>query len=345
MSCEQILITGANGYLGGKLTKYIIENTEYDVVAVASCKEKIRLMIESQGIDNRRVSFLSNDDLTNAEVDLPDLYGAVHLAFARRNRPVEEIASSIDFANEVFCKLFSSNAKRIINVSSQGVYGNTEEVRKETTVPAPATAYTMAKYATEKILETCAGSSNIEYTNLRLDLVAQSQNVIIGLCKQAIQGKICLRGGEQRFSFIDADDAVAAITAMLISHTGWSNIYNVGWNKVRYTLVELADIIADSAFECGLKRPEIVLDKQDIILWAGMDSSKFMTHTGWAPTIALKETVQKYIFNLIKTEEIIGGKAVGSQKSKNVRGGGKSSQNCTQWCRWFFRKADYKTCA
>ena len=230
---------------------------------------------------------------------LPNLYGAVHLAFARRNRPAEEIASSIDFAYKVFQRLFSSSAKRIVNVSSQGVYGNTDLIREETTAPAPSSSYMMAKYATEKILEICAGSSNKDYTSLRLDLVTQSQNVIVGLCKQAIHGKMFLQGGEQRFSFIDADDAVAAVTAMLFSPAGWDDIYNVGWNKVRYTLVELAEIIADAAFECGLKRPKVILDKQDTSLWAGMDSSRFQSHTGWMPKVELRETVQKYIADLI----------------------------------------------
>ena len=68
---------------------------------------------------------------------------------------------------------------------------------------------------------------------------------------------------------------------------------------MRYTLVELAEIIADAAFECGLKRPKVILDKQDTSLWAGMDSSRFQSHTGWMPKVELRETVQKYIADLI----------------------------------------------
>lgn len=341
---KRILITGANGYLGGKLTKYIIENTELDVVAVASSEEKIRKMLDSQDIDNTRVSFFSNDDLTNSKVILPDLYGAVHLAFARRSRPAEEIASSIDFAYKVFQRLFSSSVERIVNVSSQGIYGNTDLFRKETTVPAPSSSYTMAKYATERILEICAGSRNKDYTSLRLDLVTQNQNVIVGLCKQAIHGKVFLRGGEQRFSFIDADDAVAAVTAMLLSPVGWSNIYNVGWNKLRYTLVELAEIIADVTFEYGLKRPEIILDKQDISLWAGMDSTKFMKKTGWEPKIALKDTVRESIARLVDAEKIVGGKIDVLQDTKiDALGGDIKASN--YWSRRLFRKAGCEVCA
>lgn len=285
-----ILITGANGFLGGKISKEILEKTEFDVIAVASAKEKVAEMAEREELDPDRIHFLSNDDFLKDEICLPDVYGAVHLAFARRVRPAADIASSIDFAAKVFHKLASSGIDRVINMSTQGVYGSCEEIRTEDTPPAPESQYTMAKYAAEilfnDILKDCP-----HHTNLRLDLVTQSQNVVKGLCKSAKEGTINLKGGKQVFSFIDGDDVAAAVVAMLRTEGGWEAVYNVGWNRKRYTLTELAETVADAAEKAGLPRPVINLEENDTALWAGMDSSKFMDKTGWEPESSLFDTI------------------------------------------------------
>lgn len=285
-----ILITGVNGFLGGKITRRITTDTDFDIIAVASSNEKVQAMCERESVDKRRVHYLSNIEFLKLETKLKDVYGAVHLAFARRVRPVAEIASSLVYAAEVYHKLADSRIDRVINMSSQGVYGGTEEIRTEETAPAPDNHYTMAKYASEVIFNDTLKDSP-HHTNFRLDLVAQSQNIINGLCKSAKEGKISLKGGKQVFSFIDGEDVAGAVVAMLRAEGKWDNVYNVGWDRNRYTLVELAEIVADVAVKCGYRRPEIELVKADIALWSGMDSSRFIKKTGWRPEVEIGKTI------------------------------------------------------
>ena len=40
---KRILITGAGGNLGGRLTKLLADETEYEVIAVSSFPEKIQI--------------------------------------------------------------------------------------------------------------------------------------------------------------------------------------------------------------------------------------------------------------------------------------------------------------
>lgn len=296
---RKILITGANGYLGGIVTKEIISNTDYGVLAIAELEEELLAMIDRMEIgQNPKVSIMTNSELFREDTKLEDVEGALHLAFARGNHHASDIASSLDFAKKVFCKLSDCQIPRVINMSSQGIYGNTKEYRSEETSPAPETNYTMAKYASELIFND--SMKKIAYhTNLRLDLVAQSQNVIRGLCRQAREGKINLRGGKQQFSFIDGNDVGRAIIAMLQRNEKWEEAYNVGWNQQRYTLIELANIIADVTKELGMPYPEIYLEEQDIHLCSGMNSSKFIEQTGWMPTRSLKMTVGE----ILKGEE------------------------------------------
>lgn len=300
---KKILLTGANGLLGGKIIRLLHKEPKYEIVAVASSEEKLRVRLAAEEIVlGERIHYLSNQEFLSSETTLSDVYGAIHLAFARRIRPAEEIASSIEYASAVFKKLAQWNINRIINVSSQGIYGNVEEIRTEKTLPAPANHYTMAKYATEIIFNLFFDSSSVlNYTNVRLDLVIQSQNLVPALCRQAKGGKIQLKGGEQRFSFIDIEDAAAGIVAMLNSKDGWDKIYNLGWNKKRIKLIEIAGIVADIAVKFGYARPEIMLDKQDISLWAGMDSSRFIEHTGWHPKINIYDMIEQ-IFRSIECE-------------------------------------------
>lgn len=287
-----ILITGADGFLGSKITRTIQEKTSWNVLGLTLSMDLVNKMLSNNtGIDLSRVQYITNDEFFASDRMDWGLAGAVHLAFSRRMQPAADIASSIDFAAAVFHKLADMHVDRVINMSSQGVYGNTEEIRTEETVPAPATQYTMAKYAAEvlfnDILRNCP-----HHTNFRLDPVAQSQNVLKGLCQSAKDGVIRLKGGKQVFSFIDANDVPNAVIAMLQAEEDWAPIYNVGWNRKRYTLVELAEMTADAVEKCGYPRPEIILEEADIALWAGMDSSLFSQVTGWMPEIELHETIE-----------------------------------------------------
>ena len=288
-----ILITGSDGFLGTKITRAIQENTSWNVLGLTRSKDLVQNMLnQNSGIDLHRVQYITNDEFLNSRQADWDLYGVVHLAFSRRMKPAADIASSINFAAAVFHKLADLHVDRVINMSSQGIYGNTPEIRTEETLPAPETPYTMAKYASEvlfnDILRDCP-----HHTNLRLDPVAQSQNVLKGLIKSAKEGVIKIKGGKQVFSFIDADDVPSAVISMLKSKGDWDLVYNVGWNRKRYTLIELANLIADETENVGYQRPVIHLENTEIILWAGLDSTKFQEKTGWAPVIQLSDTIKK----------------------------------------------------
>ena len=45
-----ILITGANGFLGRKITRRITEDTQFDVIAVARSKDKVQEMCVQEHI-------------------------------------------------------------------------------------------------------------------------------------------------------------------------------------------------------------------------------------------------------------------------------------------------------
>ena len=210
-----ILITGSDGFLGGKITRKILEETDFGVIGLTMSMDLVERMLSREGITEKdRLRFLLNEEFFDTGAEGMDIGGAVHLAFSRRMQPAADIASSILFSSRIFHALADAGADKVINMSSQGIYGNTEDIRTEQTPPAPATQYTMAKYASEVLFDDIMRDCP-HHTNFRLDPVAQSQNVLIGLCKSAKEGLIHIKGGKQVFSFIDANDVPGAVVAML----------------------------------------------------------------------------------------------------------------------------------
>ena len=279
-----IAITGAGGFLGQSLINKIVQQTSWNVIAFTSSF--------GGGNDTARLIYYNNDRLEEVLRD-NDIDIILHLAFSRRFRSSTEIAMSIDFSYRVY-KSALNNKCRVVNLSTVGIYGQNETFLSEKDLPAPDSLYSMAKYASEGLLESVFSGQEERVTNLRLSGIAQSQRVLPIFIEQAkTVGKINIQGGTQQFSWIDIDDATEAIIA-LFRYTGeWKPIYNVTLNRYRYSIVEVANIVAEVAKEKGYKSTEISVTPSDMTVYVGWNSDLFMQDTGWYPRVTLKETIRK----------------------------------------------------
>lgn len=294
MNSKFILLTGSDGNLGGKLTKFLADSTDYSVVAVSSFPERIPLMIEREKIQQTdKIIQMSSDEMFRSDLTGMNICGAVHFAFSRAIFPNKDIASSLDYSLAAFNKIIDSNIQNAIYVSSQSIYGNTPEWRTEETIPAPDSIYAMAKYAGEKLFESCyRGHDDLQHAIIRLDIIAQSQNLVKALCKNAKEkGAIHLTGGKQQFSYLDIRDVPGAIYALLSTKSKWKPVYNVGRDKTRYSLVEIAEIVKNTVAEDGIS-VTITLDENDTEFWSGMDTTRFMNETGWKPCVDIYQIVK-----------------------------------------------------
>lgn len=294
MSEKYILLTGSDGNLGGRLSKFLVDTTDFSVVAVSSFPERIPLMIEREKIiHTEKIIQMSSNDMFTDDLTKMDIRGVVHFAFSRAIFPNKDIASSLDYSLTAFNKIIDSKFQNAIYVSSQSVYGNTSEWRTEETIVAPDSIYAMAKYAGEKLFEACyRGHEDLQHAVIRLDLILQSQNLVKALCRNAKEkGELHLTGGKQVFSYLDIDDVPSAIYAMLTCEKDWKPVYNVGWNKIRYNIIEIAEIVKDIAEKQGNK-VRISLDRNDTEYWSGMDSSLFTKDTQWEPKKEIYEMIR-----------------------------------------------------
>lgn len=295
MDQKRILITGASGTIGIQLVNILADSGEYYIDALTTCEERMKNAIEKAGITQiQNVNIITNERFFSDEFAPPNYEDVVHLAFARAGKGNDSIAQSLDYSIQLFERLKDNPIKRIIYVSSQGIYGTTSEIRKVGMKPAPASVYTMAKYAGEKLLDAYfLNERNIKSVILRLDNVIQSQNLVRALCTSALTtGELKLKGGKQCFSYIDVDDAANAIAFLLHTSEWTQRIYNVGPDRMRATLLEVAGAVKKIASLHG-NSVNISLIEDDTELWAGMDTFNFINDTGWKPNYQLEDMIER----------------------------------------------------
>ena len=292
---KRILITGADGNLGGKLVKRIVDYSDYGVIAVSSFPERIPRAINRESIINQdKVIQMSSERMFEANLESMGIFGAVHFAFSRAIFPNKDIANSLDYSLAAFTKMVCSKIPNGIYISSQSIYGDSKEIRTVNTTPAPNSIYAMAKYAGEKLFESVYfGADCLQHAIIRLDNVIQSQNLVKTLCRNAKAGQnLNLTGGKQVFSYIDESEVSDAIYALLTTENQWKAVYNVGPNNMRVTLIEIAEIVKKVAKEHG-NHIAIELKQDNTELWAGMDTEDFYNDTGWRPQMNLEMMIEQ----------------------------------------------------
>lgn len=292
-----VLITGASGYLGHELISQLLEKGD-TVIASTSVPEKLH----EEYAHHERLKCISREELFTDTSCWKELAAVIHLAFARRFRPNSEIADSVKFSQRVFEMVRANNVPRLINVSSQSVYGNAEEMRTEATAISPEMIYAMAKYASEVVLDSVLkDDTSTVATNIRLDPIAQNQNLLPRLVEQAFEKhELSLVGGKQIFSLLDIRDSAAAFIALLDTPSeDWKKVYNVGWDKTIYTLLDLAEIVAKVAVKHGAEEVKIDLKPDDTRTYAGMDTSRFMADTGWSPRYSIEDIIERCVMEYL----------------------------------------------
>ena len=290
---KTVLITGASGYLGRELIGQLLERGD---AIVASTSDPAKLM--ETFCNNKALKCVTREELFSDGNHWDDVETVFHLAFARRFRPNSEIADSVQYSRRVFEKVKERRIPRLINVSSQSVYGNTEGDRDENMTVSPEMVYAMAKYATEIVMESVfQNCTTTVTTSIRLDPIAQNQNLLPRLVEQAFEKhEISLVGGGQIFSLLDIRDGAAAFLKLLDTPTEkWKPVYNVGWNNTIYTLTELADLVKQVAEVHGSGEIKITLKSEDIRTYAGLNSACFIADTGWQPRYGIEDIIDRCV--------------------------------------------------
>ena len=166
----KILVTGATGFIGKELLKYL---DFADITAISRVKQA-----EDDNIEWKHFSLetlLTSGTLDDKYDVVIHLAGRAHMLNENSDDPLSEFRKvNKDISVELAKQLSANGLKRFVFVSSIGVNGGTTEKRlpfTEKSIVNPHSAYAMSKYEAEIALSNLAKELNFELVIVRPPLV------------------------------------------------------------------------------------------------------------------------------------------------------------------------------
>ena len=294
---SSILITGGNGFLANELVLEL--QNEYYLYIASRSKES--LSSKYGKLDN--LKFISNRELIDGSFNLGMIDVIIHTAFARPGCEKKDYSESLQFTQQLFSKAAQIQVPKIINISSQSVYGPLiKDFHKETDFPVPETLYGIAKYSAELLLEGVKSTSpHTIVVNLRPSSIinSSSNELIYSLLRKMIASKpITINDGEQTLDMIDVKDVVKSITLLIKKTKLNSSVYNIG-NIKKFTLneiVEIIDLAGSNRIGKKLIVDSITTNRQ---LNYGVNLSRIMNELDYNQQYSLEKSIDDLLQTLI----------------------------------------------
>ena len=252
----KILITGVAGLLGSRLSDWIIENTNYEVIGVDDLSGGYAENI------NKKVNFY-NFNLTNLkklkEVFMKENIEIVYHFAAYAAEGLSPFIRKFNYENNVIASTnlitcsIEFNIKRFIFASSMAVYGDKYEPPfHEDLLQAPIDPYGVAKYAVEMDLKIASHQHGLNYTIIRPhNFYGINQNIwdkyrnVLGIWMYQILNKespTIFGDGSQVRAFSYVDDSVIPFWNASQNDNCKGEIINLGGTK-EYSISDACNIL------------------------------------------------------------------------------------------------------
>jgi nucleoside-diphosphate-sugar epimerase len=169
---KTLLITGASGFIGKSILKYIEKHfcDKYHVVLLSSAKnDRFSTILPYSMPLHNNYTFTKNDFLDKG---IKNIDIVLHMgAFTPKS---SSEANDILKSNQNVCNTqhllynLPNTPKKLIYLSTIDVYGKANEIINEETLTKPLTMYGWSKLYSEKMVEAWASSNNIVFQILRV---------------------------------------------------------------------------------------------------------------------------------------------------------------------------------
>jgi UDP-glucose 4-epimerase len=252
---SRILITGGNGYVGGRLSHYLSSGNE---IIVSSRKQ---LLKDELGIIGASSSIV-HEQLLDAATFPEAIDTVIHLAALNEHDcvkyPSEAITVNIDHTRILLENAIQKKVKHFIYFSTVHVYASPlKGTISEETIPLPQHPYAITHKAAEDYVRAAAEQQNIKVTVVRLSnsfgapmvpTVNRWTLLINDLCRQAIeQGSITLLSlTNQLRDFITLTDVCQKVQSIIENENqAWFNLYNLSSSQA-LSLTVIASMIKEA---------------------------------------------------------------------------------------------------
>ena len=270
MTTERVLVTGARGYLGGRVVEHLRTATTF----------ALRLASRAAGAGDERaetvsVGELNDDALLDAACD--GVTHVIHLAALNEidseRYPERAVEVNVNGTVRLMRAAAKAGVRRTIFLSTAHVYGAPlAGVIDEQRVTRPTHPYAITHRAAEDFVFGAAAKTGMEGVVLRLsnaigapsDPSVQRWTLLVNdLCRQAVtDGRLTLRSaGLARRDFIAMADACGAIAHFVTtpSDTLGDGLFNLGGGR-SMRVADMVDLVVDRcervlAFRPAVTRP------------------------------------------------------------------------------------------
>ena len=304
---NKVIVIGANGFLGNKLTRYLSEKG-ISVLAFVPKGFDYSNVLSIPGIKCIEFSFGYLNTLeTNEDInDIDTIYNMAWIGVNAKDRNNEEIQlSNIQCNVEVIQFAKRNGIKRIVVPGSAAQYACSGRVIDGTGCPAPSDLYSAAKVATYFYCNTLCDLNGLE---LIWPLVTSiygtgrdDNNLLSYVIKSFLKGeKPSTTKLEQRWDYLHVVDLINALYLLGEKGKG-GKLYPVG-SGVSKTLKEYVEIIRD------LINPELPIGIGDLPYKTSRIDNQVLyidelkKDTGFAPKNTFKEGIQDVI-SFFKTQQ------------------------------------------
>ena len=263
---EKVIITGANGFIGKRLTASLGDN--YEIIYCDKTNDKnITQETYFEGVKGKYV---------------------IHLAGLTRNASEREffrvnVEGSLNVLE--FCR---KNKTKIIFPSSAAVYGNTKDKISENHPVNPGSFYGVTKLMCENLCRFYNNKYHIPITILRIfNTYGPDQKtgfLIPDIISQLENDKMTLGNPFPKRDFVYIDDVARGIVKSL--DLDGFEIINIGTGEC-YSVREIAEMITGRDIKYS--------DNTEVEDCVCADISKAKKLLNWIPEVSLKEGIQRIL--------------------------------------------------
>jgi nucleoside-diphosphate-sugar epimerase len=210
--------------------------------------------------------------------------------------PIATIEANINGTICVYEAAKLAGIKRIVNFSSESVYGNTGEIVREDHPLNPTTPYAVTKVAVELFSKVYKQHYDLDIISLRVTEVFGPGNkmpqVIYDMLRAALDGKTYTleSGGDHRYHFIYVQDVVKAALCALNATENRQQFYNICGGP-QASINEAAQIIRELIPGASLNIGPGMTVRDHI---GTFDMSASERDLGFVPDWPLQEGIRRY---------------------------------------------------
>jgi len=336
-----ILILGANGFIGSHLIKGVLESTDWRINAFDLSGTNLEQYRDSTHFSFTQGDIFTADEWLKKAVETAD----VVLPLAGIAKPSYYLSKplwtfELDFEQNLkIVRMCVAADKKVIFPSTSEVYGmSTDTVLKEEEIPlivGPINKmrwiYSCGKQMMDRVIVAYGQEKGLRYTLFRpfnwigprLDTFKDAEERTARSITQMVydvlsgRGITLVNGGEQMRSFTHISDGVAALMAILADEKASNGkIFNIGNPANNASIKELAHIIINvmkeiPSFREAAEKTTVTVMPAEQYYGNGYDDMKNRVPSiqaigaalGWKPLVPLREAVAMTVASYLDSGE------------------------------------------